>query len=83
MVELFRFGSKKLTAFRDDKSAVRGFESARERLYFWCATFLEPTGGYCSLYLEMDFVLIYKNQRIVFFNFGSFFLKASRSSVPS
>ena len=61
IIELFRFVGKKQTAFRDNETTVGSFESAGKRLYCWCAAFLVPSRGYRRLYLEMDFVLKYKN----------------------
>ena len=83
IIELLRLGGKKLAVFWDDKSTVRSFSPTRERFYGRRAAFLVPSRGYCSLYLEMNLVLIHKDQGIVLFDFGAFFLKASRSSVLS
>lgn len=83
IIELFWLGSKKLATFWDDESAIRRFESPWERFYCRRTAFLVPARGYRGLYLKVHLVLIYKDQGFVFFDFGAFFLKASRSSVPS
>ena len=83
IIEGFWLCSEQHSGLRDDESAVRSLESPREGFYRRGASFFVPGRGHRSLYLKMDFVLISQNQGVVSFDFVSFFLKASRSSVSS
>ena len=83
IVESLRLTSKQFTAFWDDETAVWNLESSRKRLDFRFAPPFEPSCSHSSLDLKVDFVLIYKDQGFVLFDFGSFFLNVSLSSVFS
>ena len=83
VVEGFRLHNKQFTAFRDDKAAIGIFQPPRKRLDGRRAAFFEPARSDCGLDLEMDFVLIHKDQGVVVLDLVAFFLKDSRSSVSS
>lgn len=76
-------GNKQFPCARNHKATVRGLESAGERFHRRCASFFEPSTSDGCLYLEMHFVLIDKDCRIVRFYFDPFFLNPFRSSVSS
>ena len=83
IVEGLRLRSEQYPGLWDDESAVRCLEPPWERFYCRGTSFLVPGRGHRRLYLKVDFVLVGQDQRVVPFDFGPFFLKASRSSVSS
>ena len=83
VIEFFGSCNKKLPGFRNYKAAIGGLESSWKRFYGGSTPLFKPRCSNCCLNLKVDFILVNKNQFVIGFYFGSFFLKVLRSSVSS